>query len=278
MINIKPIYLDHVIEHPELFNTNNHYCDEGVEQPKNYNEVLSKGETKNWVDKFHPFYHKITLDKNDLKWMNKAAEISIYTGKFNHIYDDELKQICEKYVFPEGKWFVRSDKVSLKEGMHGVGPYSDFKSVIESVVSSGLGHRVFDENDEICNLYFLPWQKIDKDKEFRIFVYNNKITSISAQHCYEINNYLNTLSDEEIKELIYKILDYHEKNIKENMIYMQNYTMDLALIGTENIPYFIEPNSFGKYYAAGSALYSWVYDTDSLHDSETIEFRYCNEY
>ena len=54
--------------------------------------------------------------------------------------------------------------------------------------------------------------------------------------------------------------------------------MDLALLGDNNEPYFIEANSFGKYYAAGSALFSWVYDHDTLHENNEIEIRWCNEY
>lgn len=279
-VTIKRIRLDHVIEHPELFNTNNHHNDEGIDQVEDYNEVISKGETKNWVDKFHTIYYKITLNESHLSWMNKAAEIGMITGKFSHIYDDELDQICEKFEgqFPQGEWFVRSDRVSLKEGMHGKGPYSDFRSIIQSAVSSGQYHRVFEETDTECNLYLFPWKEIDSDKEFRIFVFNNRITAISVQHLYKINNYFNTLTDQEITEVVYEILNYFENHIKENMSYIRNYTIDLALVGSDDTPYFIEPNSFGKYYAAGSALYSWVHDEDTLHNSEEIEFRYCHDY
>jgi hypothetical protein len=62
------------------------------------------------------------------------------------------------------------------------------------------------------------------------------------------------------------------------MTYKTNYVMDLALVGEDETPYFIEPNSFGKYYAAGSALYHWIYDHDKLHETDTIELRYVNEY
>ena len=54
--------------------------------------------------------------------------------------------------------------------------------------------------------------------------------------------------------------------------------MDLVLVGDDEVPYFIEANSFGKLYASGSALYHWIYDHDTLHESDVIEFRYVNEY
>ena len=51
--------------------------------------------------------------------------------------------------------------------------------------------------------------------------------------------------------------------------------MDLSLIGPDDTPYFIEPNCFGKYYAAGSALFHWIHDHDKLHDTSCVELRYC---
>lgn len=78
-------------------------------------------------------------------------------------------------------------------------------------------------------------------------------------------------------ELIQKIVGYFEQNIKDKLVFMESYTMDLSLVGHDDTPYFIEPNTFGKEYAAGSSLFHWIYDHDTLHDSSEIEFRYVNE-
>ncbi len=279
---IKRLYPDHVIEHDKvLYNTNNHYNEEGIDKPDDYEEKISQGMTKNWVLEFHKFYHVFYFrDPSDLRWMKEAAKIGMITGAFSHMYDDELNDLCEKYehLFPEGVWFVRSDRVSLKEGMHGVGPYTDFRSMIQSALSSGHGHLTINPEDTELTLYLLPWIEIDEDKEFRIFVHNNCITAISSQHVYEINEWMNTLTDKDITSLVHKIITYFNSNIRRKMEYMGDYTMDLALVGPDETPYFIEPNSFGKYYAAGSALYHWIYDHDTLYESDTVELRYCNEY
>ena len=59
-----------------LFNTRNHYNMEGRDQPADYREKIAEGYTYNWIDKFHPdTYHKITLDKIDLRWMQEAIKI-----------------------------------------------------------------------------------------------------------------------------------------------------------------------------------------------------------
>ena len=55
-----------------------------------------------------------------------------------------------------------------------------------------------------------------------------------------------------------------------------NYTFDFAIINSQ--PYFIELNSFGKEYAAGSALFHWILDEHILYNkfehNNFIEFRY----
>lgn len=273
--------LDHVWSHDKiLYNTNNHYVDEKIPQPEDYHIMSGKCHTKNWIDKFHTNYHKIIIPKEEISWMYKASKIGMITRKFSKLYEDELDELYNNYQnqFPEGRWFIRSEKVSLKEGQHGVGPYTDFRSMIESSVSSGCGHTVFNKDDENITFYLFPWIDINPDKEFRIFVYNNNITAISAQHLYSINDWLVKLSNDQIKQVVNKIITYFNDNIRNKLEYIESYTMDLALVGSNNEPYFIEPNSFGKYYAAGSALYSWIYDHDTLHDSSFIEIRYCNEY
>lgn len=67
----------------------------------------------------------------------------------SHQYQHEFDQLCEK--FKRTKWFIRSERVSLKYGQHGAGPYSDIKSI----VSARIGHEVFDNTD--YRLYVIPW-------------------------------------------------------------------------------------------------------------------------
>lgn len=281
-VKITRINLDHVFAHDKiLFNTNNHWIEEKIQRPDDYDYKLSLGNTKNWIELFHKEnYYKITLDEHDLKWMNETFNIGVQTGRFSHIYDDELDQICEKYgsKIPDGNYFIRTDTVSLKNGIHGVGPYNNFRKIIESMVTTSLGHECFKPEDKTCNIYFMKWLDINPDKEFRIFVYKNEITAFSSQHLYSINNWLNTLTDEQISIVVNKIIKYFNENIRDKLLYMDSYVMDLALVGEDETPYFIEPNSFGKYYASGSSLYNWVYDHDTLHESDEIELRYVNEY
>lgn len=113
------------------------------------------------------------------------------------------------------------------------------------------------------------------DKEFRIFVCDGKITGISQQHLYSVSNWLNTLNDEDIEKMVFKILDFFEKNIQPKLEDIGCYVMDLSLLGSDEIPYFIEIKPFGKDYSSGSSLFQWVIDDKQLNrKTDVIEFRY----
>jgi hypothetical protein len=274
-IIIKKFESDFVLKNEDiLFNVNNCFNNTNTARPLDYFEQIDKGNTKNWIDKFHANkYKKLTLKGSDLVWIKEAYyTIGQFTLRFPHFYIPELENTIKTIDFPNGYYFVRTEKVSLKYGMHGVGPYTTLKKIIESMVTTVEGHTCFNPNDLECNIYLMNWVSIDTEKEFRVFVNNNMITAISTQHYYSPNKWLNSLSNEEIKDIIYGLLKYFEEHVKEKLSFMQNYTMDIAL--TDNGWYFIEPNSFGCNYAAGSALFHWILDHEKLHDSTCIEFRY----
>jgi len=281
MINIKKISLAEVLENDKiLYNVNN------IKPiPEDYHEKINKGNTKNWIDLFHKNnYRTIILDKKDLKWMYKAFIIGSQTGRFSHMFEDSLDETCKKYrntIIKNN--FVRTEKVSLKEGMFGIGPYNSLEDIIKSMCTSKFGHVCFLEDDLECKIYLMNWVDIIPDNEFRIFVYNNKITCISNQHLYRENVWLSSLEDDIIKtNVVKKILVYFDSNIKEKMSYMGEYSMDLALIkirdeigDQDDTPYFIEPNSFGGNYASGSSLFHWVIDHNIMYGkTNSLEFRF----
>jgi D123 len=120
----------------------------------------------------------------------------------------------------------------------------------------------------------LPWKNIDQ--EFRVFVFNNRVSAISTQHYPEINEWLAGLSDEQISEqVVYKIIDHFETNLKHRLKHIvgPNYTMDIAFLNDGSV-YFIEPNSFGAEYAAGSAAFNWVYEHDALHSEDVVTMKF----
>ena len=114
---------------------------------------------------------------------------------------------------------------------------------------------------------------MNPEKEFRVFIYDGKVTAISQQHIYDENNWLSSLSEKDIHEIILKIVSFYEKEVNPKII-QKNMVMDCALLGEGNEPYFIEPNVFGKEYASGSALFHWIDDEKIIYNPHTLYFRY----
>ena len=184
------------------------------------------------------------------------------------------------YIFNGLEYFIRTEHVSLKEGVHGLGPYKDFKSIIQSIVTCRLGHSPLYEDTTQIKLYLCEFKtNLDKIKEFRVFVRENKITAISQQSLYDVNNILEPLNDNEKTTMIHKwvniIKSYFETDVKPKITHIDSYVMDFAILSDDS-PYFIELNSFGKEYASGSALFGWIQDYDILYGltGDIIEFRY----
>jgi len=283
-IIIKSISLDDVLANDRIcYNTNNHW--ENNIRPENYDEIISNTHTNKWIDKFREYKTLIIDTKQDLYWMKKAYEIGSKTKRFPHFYDDELDDMVNRYkhydyIFNEREYFIRTENVSLKEGMHGIGPYKDFKSIIQSIVTCRLGHSPLYEDTTQITLYLYEFkQNLDIRKEFRVFIRENKITAISQQSLYYVNDILEPLNDNEKNDMIHKwvniIKSYFETDVKPKITHIDSYVMDFAIL-SDDTPYFIELNSFGKEYASGSALFDWIQDYNILYGlkEDIIEFRY----
>lgn len=263
MFLIRSFKLDDVLAGDRvLFNVNNLWKDN--QMPDDYEEVLSKTATHVWIDRFHD--NIVKTDIKIEKWMREAYSIGCITKKFPKAYLEDLEKYTENF---DTGYFIRVNNVSLKYGCHGTGPYYNMKQIIESMVTCIHGHSCIKENvndNDICTIYKMPWIPNIK-YEFRIFVYNNKITAISEQNIYQVSE----LTVDIIQDLIPKIMDNYEKNIKKKLMDIGNYVMDLAYLDNNDF-YFIEVNSFGAEYSSGSALFHWIHDHDIIYNG--FEFRY----
>ena len=276
-----------------LFNVNNLWSDKG--KPYDYESKQKLGNTRNWVDLFHHNVPRLSLDRDDIKWIQEAFAIGCITGRFPKMYEDELSNTCEKHrlKYPSLNdslhkgYFIRTEHVSLKHGCHGNRPYTDIKSIIESIVTTTYGHSCINPafadgrltgvgpEDNICNIYFIEWiDNYDEEKEFRVFVCDNRITAISTQNIYKINTWLNALTDQEILDIICDMTAFFCNNIRDKLSFISSYVMDIYYRGPNNW-YFIEPNCFGAEYPSGSALFHWNSDSDLLNGNvDYIELRY----
>ncbi len=267
---------DILINGKEKYNSNNH--NEYITD-KEYQYKLKKTYLPYWIDIFKDNYSVLNI--HIPKWFYDAHLIGIQTGKFSKIYEDELEQYISKYkhfdeILKKG-YFIRTNKVSLKYGQYGCGPYYNMKQIIESILSGRKNHTCLDEEIKSLKLYLIDWININKDLEFRVFVYKNNITCISQQNIYQSNDILNNIDMKNRNIIIVKwietIYQYFNDKIKPNIIHIDSYSIDLAIIN-DNI-YFIELNSFGKEMSSGSAAFHWLIDENKLYNTENkIYFRF----
>lgn len=285
---IKNILLDDILKYDkEKYNSNNHWINDI--RPSDYEFVLSQTQTSMWINYFKEF-QKITINNSIwIEWLKQASEICCQTGKFSKIFLDEfdiiVKELNKKYGYLFNDchkgFFVRVNNVSLKYGEHKEGPYNNIRNILESIVSCIGSHSPLKYNTNEINIYLIKWMDIKPEFEFRVFVFNNKITAISQQNIYSVvyNNYLENenIFNEFMKKKLDIIVNYFYEEMIQKITWISNYTFDFALI--KNNPYLIELNSFGKEFAAGSALYHWLLDEKILYNDFSdnnflIEFRY----
>lgn len=272
------IKLSDVISFDKIkYNSNNHWNNNI--RPIDYEYVISLTHTSYWIDIYRNQYHKIIIDNpKHIDWMIKAWKIGKITKTFSKLYSDELEEtvyeLNKKYgnLFDDQGYFVRTENVSLKYGIHGVGPYYDIKTIIESIVTSTYCHSTINSGTTSIQIYLLPWLTIEPKNEFRIFVFNEQITAISQQNLY--SRLFNEEDNENIIPKLKIITDYFNSDIKNKVNWMKSYVIDFALIDGSQ-PYMIEFNPFGKEYTSGSALFHWIIDKNILYnDSNKIQFRY----
>lgn len=231
--------------------------------------------TSNWINKFNKSYILLRLDKTDIKLLNTITESGYISGRVSDIFKDEVEMLVSKYKtqVPAGRWFVKTDISSLKTGCHGAGPFNNFEEIVEGMTTCLPHHRCFLPDDNYVNLYILPWLNIERDREFRGFVYNNNLTAISSQYIYEINDWISLSGPNEIA---LQLIIFFNQNIKDRMKDIaNNYVFDIGI--TDEMEFvFFEPGCFGPGNEASSKLFNWITDWGTLTSSDSVEFRFSN--
>ena len=166
-IRIETISIDDVMKYNEIrYNTNNHWDDDIM--PVDYKEATQQTKTSKWIDAFKT-YKLVTIDLTSARasWMLQAFSIGKHTKKFPHTYDNELEMLeaylnetsCE-VIFDGKPYFIRTEDVSLKAGQHGVGPYTDIRSVLESLVTCVHDHLPIKPTSKSIKVYVIPWVEL----------------------------------------------------------------------------------------------------------------------
>lgn len=273
-IIFEPINLESVKKYGDTrYNSNNHWTNDT--KPSDYFTEIEKFNTKHWVNKINRHHFTIEInEETDLQILSKLSFLGKISGKLSSLYYDDITTFVKKYeekyseLFNNGnKYFVKCENVSLKYGHHGLIPYTNFRTIIESLITCPYGHTPIYSDTKKLTIYLFEWIEMDKSHEYRVFVKDSQITCISQQFLNEKFD----LNEDTIKTHITTILDFFaEINTKTSYT---TFSYDVVLI--QGTAYFIEPNCFGKEYAAGSALFHWIIDFDKLYGlNKKIYVRY----
>ena len=255
------------------YNSNNHWTNNT--KPNDYFTEIDKFNTEHWVNKINRQHFTIEINEEpDLQFLSKLSFLGKISGKLSSLYYDDITTFVKKYeekyaeLFNnENKYFVKCENVSLKYGHHGLIPYTNFRTIIESLITCPYGHTPIYSDTKKLRIYLFEWIEMDKSHEYRVFVKDSQITCISQQFLNEKFD----VDENTIQNNITIILDsFDEINTKTSYT---TFSYDVVLI--RGTAYFIEPNCFGKEYAAGSALFHWIIDFDKLYGlNKNIYVRY----
>ena len=201
-------------------NTSNHW-DNNI-MPTDYLKKLDETYTNKWIDKFHTDYKKIIIDDPyHIRWLLRANFAGRLTRSFPKTFveerDELVKWLNSNYgdILKKNIYFIRTENVSLKSGIWGVGPYIDYNTLIDSLVTCRKGHSPFDNYSlTSLTLYLLPWVSNIRN-EFRVFVYKGEIKAISQQNIYRV-----LYSDKEkdyLSKLCYIVIDSFYFDIKNKI-------------------------------------------------------------
>ena len=296
----------------KLYNTNNY----GEKRPENYTARSILCNTSKWMDNVGRSAEKFTIPKHHVKWMRSSYEMARRLRDFPyHMYGEDmdellkelgpsfdkiLKKKVEEWVmggedrsadaFPG--FFIRGETVSLKDGVHGVGPYKSLKAIIESICTASYQHSVLapapaDSPDVYPELplFLFPWvDDLVHPLELRVFVSSRVVTGISQQQLYNAEPIWQKAPLSQIEALAKKVVAHFEDVVTNIVDNQDTFTYDLGfrcpggfkredgespsafedIAIKRSTPYFIESNPFGAEYPAGSSLFDWRYDKDRL--------------
>lgn len=276
-MRVTRIPLDSILREPTRFNSSNHPTAQGG-QPEDYRDVIARCDARHWIHAFHPGHTSVTIPRKEVGWLWDALAIGSLRKRIPKQYEDEIEELAKAIEpsFPPGPpRFVRTDRTSLKTGVHGAGPYHTAKQVVESMVTCRLGHHPFERTDETITLYIMPWLELDKDKEFRVFVHAGRVTAISQQFIYQSNAWLTRMDETGVGHVADTIVSFVERSVVPKLRpTLDSFVLDLVAVGDDATFHPIEINPFGAEYTSGSACFHWLEDADVLCGRSEPELRF----
>ncbi len=183
----------------------------------------------------------------------------------------QLQQTIKTKITTHSPLFARLSGTSGKneEGLY---PLNDDMDVLNFITTN----RLFLQQEYVINkqtdLILMPWNdQLNERYEFRIFVYQGKLTGISSQKWYHLFQY----SDQELDLIIQAMSDLKFLADLPYQTFVGDVYVNLDLEKNTSVSNLIECNPFGAHCGAGSSLFNWMTDYDQLHGkTDFAELRY----
>ena len=238
-----------------------------------YDTEIKKTSLMNYTDIInYPISWSYKFTPEEIVIMKKCATNNcIITGTING-HRDELKIIIDrlKTSWIDAMWFFRFDGRSPKDGASEY-PVFTAEQVITKIVTSKRGFTSMMDGED--TIYFVKYENNwDRQREFRVFVYKQRVTAIS-QYTYD-KSMLSGKSTAMAKELGLKIKTYLENDVLPlvcSKIGTNNVVCDMYVNDNGSLR-IIEFNSFGYWLAAGSALFNWLKDKEQLYNQKGVTY------
>ena len=224
---------------------------------KIYQQVVYHYGMNKWIH-LHPFYETGNLAAHilsslDLDSLKSLSQIRCASGRsFKNAdldnFSAEFISFIERNVKVDGV-FARMSHKSVKDGFNKLIPLKSVSDVLDSLTSSAKLLQTFVDPNQI--LVIMSWVDIQPEKEYRVFVINNRIAAISQQNCY--SNF--ERGNGEVENDVKMILKYYSR-VKDEFykIGYESATLDIYIGGNE--ARLIEINPPTLWCASGSSLFN----------------------
>lgn len=273
---------------PGRCNSNNHSREEiwnvlNLDLPEitaeEYAAELELTNKNRWNHLVDPDWLVIPFTMAECRLLQAAARIGYQTGKRPGLYIEELQALedrIEAILEPtDGKYFIRTNRHSPKDGIYGIGPMTNAKMMVTALSTSMHIHKSMAaalKYDQPEVLYINPWKETWADatsSEYRIFILNGKITAISQYTWFENFNLKDTIAEIGVRLISFVT------SLLPKIDWIPNSTLIVDAIVVADRVELVELSPFGLQLASGSCCYHWLTDYVKIYNSEnTIYVRY----
>lgn len=204
------------------------------------------------------------LSLKDRKILAELSKIRILTEKSTSLLPG-IRSLSDDFYnnaknqLSLGPMFI---KLSTEKNDRKLKPIKYFPQLINYICDIKQASFDFSQDGpQNLSIVFIPWNKnLNPSREFRVFVYNGKITAISQQLWFKKVG----LTEEKYKPIVDSIIDWFNKTL----LPYKNAVLDVWC--DEITTHLIELNPFFAWSSSGSSLFHWINDYKLLHDETTI--------